>query len=839
MRGVCLIAAVTLPISLMAAPAIARPTPPPTPISKTSPSPAASPTDAAMVKAKKNNKRVEIEALRSETATYFANPDGKTVHAELSSVPVRIKKDGGWRPIDTTLVAENGVLRPKAALGGLVLSAGEDTVAVTYTREKGRAAIAAPTALPKPMVKGNIATYPSAYGPGIDLVVTVTPSGFRHDVVIRQRPAKDLKIPVPMRLPKGLKLGNGPDKTPGVLDAKGKEIADLTAAPMMDAAAMQDPDKGLIDQAAAEVAGDSIVFTAGSAYLDDPAVTYPVTVTTASETWEGTGIAGDTHVSNVRPDGALNATLQWLLAGRSHSGTQTHRTYIRFNIHGTPLEGGTVHNADLRLHNFNSHTCSDTDSPGIVAHRITSAWTVNEITWNNQPTVATAGQYGNKGAYSATIPCPEGEGELYYSIEQMTQAWMDGEPDEGVRLTSPTETVAQNWRYYRSDEYGGYDTYPSTPRGPVLFIEFTPAERPVSSVAWRYAGDPEVATYEEIEALANDPLRARATTTVTADPIGPTWEEAQAARESGTEFDVQEAEQQEPLPHESDPPVEPEPDTDPPAVVETSPIRDATGIPAMTQIKAIFSEAVTGAEISVKDSSGTLVPGTPVYANKTLTFTPSARLAADSRYSVKVIGASDYTGNSMAPYTWEFMTADASREGLVAAYGMEEGSGTAVADSSGNGNAGVAQGTHWVRGKYGNALSFDGVDAWVTVPHNPSLRLTDEMTLSAWVKPSDASGYRTVIMKDHANGSAYGLYSSDENGLPSAWMLKPDAIQHHILNGSSPLPVDAWSHVAVTYDGANAQLYVNGAQVATAAVTGSLVDDSGALHLGGNTKWGE
>nr|WP_171055426.1 MULTISPECIES: hypothetical protein [unclassified Nonomuraea] len=189
------------------------------------------------------------------------------------------------------------------------------------------------------MVKNNTATYPDAYGPGTDLVVTVTPSGFRHDVVIRQRSAKDLKLRVPMRLPDGLKLGKGPDKTPGVLNAKGKEVDDLSAAPMLDAAAMASPDQGHVGQAKATVDGDSVILTAKADFLTDPAVTYPVTVTAASEICEGTGIAGDTHVSNVLPNGDDNALLESLTAGRSHSGTRTHRAYIRFNIHDTPLMG--------------------------------------------------------------------------------------------------------------------------------------------------------------------------------------------------------------------------------------------------------------------------------------------------------------------------------------------------------------------------------------------------------------------------------------------------------------------------------------------------------------------
>ena len=46
--------------------------------------------------------------------------------------------------------------------------------------------------------------------------------------------------------------------------------------------------------------------------------------------------------------------------------------------------------------------------------------------------------------------------------------------------------------------------------------------------------------------------------------------------------------------------------------------------------------------------------------------------------------------------------------GLVAAYGFDEGTGTTVADTSGNGNTGTVAGPTWTIGKFGAALSFDG-----------------------------------------------------------------------------------------------------------------------------------
>ena len=51
-----------------------------------------------------------------------------------------------------------------------------------------------------------------------------------------------------------------------------------------------------------------------------------------------------------------------------------------------------------------------------------------------------------------------------------------------------------------------------------------------------------------------------------------------------------------------------------------------------------------------------------------------------------------------------------SDEGLVAEWHFDEGAGSVVEDSSGNGNDGVIYGATWVEGKFGKALSFDGVD---------------------------------------------------------------------------------------------------------------------------------
>src|SRR5262245_59216846 len=72
-------------------------------------------------------------------------------------------------------------------------------------------------------------------------------------------------------------------------------------------------------------------------------------------------------------------------------------------------------------------------------------------------------------------------------------------------------------------------------------------------------------------------------------------------------------------------------------------------------------------------------------------------------------------------------SAAAVPSGLVGAWSFDETSGTTAADVSGKGNNGSVSGATRVAGKYGNALSFDGVNDVVTVADSASLDLTNAL----------------------------------------------------------------------------------------------------------------
>ncbi|WP_240689916.1 DUF4082 domain-containing protein [Arthrobacter sp. PAMC25564] len=100
-----------------------------------------------------------------------------------------------------------------------------------------------------------------------------------------------------------------------------------------------------------------------------------------------------------------------------------------------------------------------------------------------------------------------------------------------------------------------------------------------------------------------------------------------------------------------------------PVVSSVSPADSASAVDVAAKPAATFDQAVTGSSVvfTVKDAGGAVVAGTAAYdaAARTATFTPGSALAFSTRYGVTVNGATNVTGQTMAPYSWTFTTAAA------------------------------------------------------------------------------------------------------------------------------------------------------------------------------------
>ena len=174
----------------------------------------------------------------------------------------------------------------------------------------------------------------------------------------------------------------------------------------------------------------------------------------------------------------------------------------------------------------------------------------------------------------------------------------------------------------------------------------------------------------------------------------------------------------------------------------------------------------------------------------------------------------------------------------VAAYSFDEGAGSAAHDSIGNYDGALKNGAEWTgAGKFGSAIRFDGVNDLVTVTNTSGLDFPKTFTLEAWVRPEKAKKWNSVLTKETSTFISYQLHAQGEKEAPAAYVAK-DAESAYSINGTSLLPLNQWSYLALTSDGSTLRLYVNGSQVASVP-SGPVYTGSGALHIGGNVRFGE
>nr|WP_203950649.1 DNRLRE domain-containing protein [Microbispora rosea] len=426
--------------------------------------------DAALRAAVKRGKRVQVDAATTESSVVYANPDGKTFTAEFTAGPSRVKQGQTWVPIDTSLVNEGGVLRPKAAAAQVEFSTGGTGVFAKMTRQDGTEfALSWPSALPRPQVKGNTATYTDAAGPGADLVVTALATGFQHDVVLRRRPSGPVEYRLPVET-SGLTL-NVTDAGLTLSDKDGKVVA-AAPKPVMwassgsdagaDAKSKRQPRKrGKINTSVVREQGRQVlVLQPDPGFLADPATTYPVTIDPTTTL----PLSSDVYV--MKGDTSSHAGDDELIVGvfDNFFDVDVSRAYLKFDT--SVLAGATVSSATLRAYQLLvlSAECA---SGGIAAARVTSNWSPSTVRWANKPSTTSSGQV----TASETGGC-YGERHMSWNVTSMARAWASGTPNYGIELRGTNESDSADYQvWFESSEAG-------LGNPPTLSVTYTPSSSP-------------------------------------------------------------------------------------------------------------------------------------------------------------------------------------------------------------------------------------------------------------------------------------------------------------------------------------------------------------------------
>jgi hypothetical protein len=176
---------------------------------------------------------------------------------------------------------------------------------------------------------------------------------------------------------------------------------------------------------------------------------------------------------------------------------------------------------------------------------------------------------------------------------------------------------------------------------------------------------------------------------------------------------------------------------------------------------------------------------------------------------------------------------DPAHAELVAWWRLDEGSGMMAFDSSGNGNDARFEGApEWVEdGKFGKALKFNGSSDYLAAPDSESLDINgDQLSIAAWVNGEDWPAANHIVRK------------IADTGTSAIYMIRvqPDTVRVYlstsagetIVQGTTVLPTNEWVHLALTYDGTEARIYVNGQLDVSSNVSGEVSESNNELRIG-------
>lgn len=131
------------------------------------------------------------------------------------------------------------------------------------------------------------------------------------------------------------------------------------------------------------------------------------------------------------------------------------------------------------------------------------------------------------------------------------------------------------------------------------------------------------------------------------------------------------------------------------------------------------------------------------------------------------------------------------------------------------------------------SLAFDGVDDYVEVPDDASLRFdTGDFTISAWVKRGEDDAAHYLVSKYQSFLNGWALIISGNNLVQL--MLRGSWFSYAAVTSSSEITGNSWHHIVATADrDGNGQIYIDGSADGSAVdISGITMDTTSVVRFG-------
>ena len=240
----------------------------------------------------------------------------------------------------------------------------------------------------------------------------------------------------------------------------------------------------------------------------------------------------------------------------------------------------------------------------------------------------------------------------------------------------------------------------------------------------------------------------------------------------------------------------------------------ASGGNGSSQVSLSWGAASGATSYSVKRST---VPGgsyTPIYTGTATSYADASASPGVTYYYVIV--AVNAAGESVGTTELSGM-ANITMPKVHLRF--DETTGSTAADASGNGwNGTLVGGSTWTAGKINNAVSLSGTTNYATLPTGVVAGLGN-CTLSIWVKLNSFSTWARIL--DFGTGTTNFMFltaqytTTSPNAAKPSFGIRTPSVSDQSINSSLALTANVWTHVALTFSGNTATMYINGVVAGT------------------------